>query len=78
MDTALEHRTKATIAIIEAFGGLTEMARELGHTNPTTVQGWKERGIIPARPQLLILEAANRLGLGIEPQDFFRSRKQAA
>lgn len=33
--------------VIARFGGLTSLARDLGHENPTTVQGWKERGTIP-------------------------------
>jgi len=34
-------------ALVRCFGGLTAMARALGHTHPTTVQGWKQRGAIP-------------------------------
>lgn len=34
-------------ALVRRFGGLTAMARALGHAHPTTVQGWRERGAIP-------------------------------
>lgn len=57
--------------IIEKFGGLTATARALNHLNPTTVQGWKERGFIPARQQPLVLDAARALGLDMTPADFF-------
>jgi len=33
--------------LVEAFGGISPMAKALGHDYPSTVQGWKERGVIP-------------------------------
>lgn len=33
--------------IITQFGGLSAMAKALGHKNPTTVQGWKNANKIP-------------------------------
>ena len=33
--------------LIENFGGLSVMAQLLGHKNPTTVQGWKQKKRIP-------------------------------
>lgn len=57
--------------IIERFGGMTALARALGHKNPTTVQGWKVRGIIPARQQRELLDLAKRTSVPLEPADFF-------
>ncbi len=34
-------------ALIKEFGGLTAMARALGHLHVSTVQGWRQRGAIP-------------------------------
>jgi hypothetical protein len=56
--------------IIEKFGGLSATARALGHRNASTVQGWWERGVIPARQQPHVLEASRRLKVGITPADF--------
>lgn len=61
----------AAASIIERFGGLTQLARALGHKHPTTVQGWKDRGIIPARRQVDVLAAAKRLGITLSASDFF-------
>jgi len=33
--------------IIDSYGGISSMARALGHAYPSTVQGWKARGAIP-------------------------------
>lgn len=57
--------------IIRKLGGLTATARALGHENPSTVQGWKERGVIPARQQAKVLEIGRTLPEPIEPSDFF-------
>lgn len=52
--------------IIELFGGLTAMAKALGHKHPTTVQGWKDSNRIPPWRELEIKAAAKRLKLKIE------------
>jgi len=59
--------------IIARFGGLTKLARALGHEHPTTVQGWKKRGVIPARQQGKVLDAATANGVALEPADFFKA-----
>lgn len=51
--------------VIAAFGGISKLARRLGHKNPSTVQGWWERGVIPANRQRAVLEAAAQDGLKI-------------
>ena len=57
--------------IIASFGGVTALARALGHRSPTTVQGWKQRGLIPARRQQQVLDIAQALGISLTPGDFF-------
>ena len=61
--------------IIAKFGGLTALARALGHRHPTTVQGWLKSGFVPARQQVLVIEAAKREGIAIEAADFFPAQK---
>ena len=56
--------------IIEKFGGVRPMASALG-APPTTIQGWKERGFIPARRQSAVLAAARARGIELGPADFF-------
>ena len=57
--------------IIGKFGGLTALSRELGHRHCTTVQGWKERGLIPTQYHLPIIEKAREHGIDLTPADFF-------
>jgi hypothetical protein len=57
--------------IIAKFGGLTALAKLLGHKFPTTVQYWKKAGFIPARQQQLVLKAARENDIELEPADFF-------
>ena len=64
--------------IIELFGGTRSMARILGHRNPTTVQGWKERGTIPTRHHSEILVKGKQNGIEIRPKDFFPELIEAA
>lgn len=51
--------------VIATFGGITSLSRDLGHRFPSTVQGWWERDIIPARrqPEVLALARARNLPL---------------
>lgn len=64
-----ETQTQAA-RIIGKFKSQAALARELGRP-PTTVQGWKDRGFIPAHHQQEVLEAAHRLGVDLAPADFF-------
>jgi len=63
--------------IIDQFGGLSALARALGHKNPTTVQGWKERGVIPLRRWSAVKAAAAKEGIEIEDADFIPSEEAA-
>lgn len=56
--------------IISKFGGVGSLARALGHTNPTTVQGWAERGYIPPRQHNAVWEAAKAKHVSMTLADF--------
>ena len=64
--------------IISKLGGITAAARVLGHRNPTTVQGWMERGFIPAHRQEEVLIGARGAGIDLQPSDFVAHMQQAA
>ncbi len=49
--------------IIGKFGSIRRLARALGHGHPTTVQGWKSRGLIPLRHAPAIIAASIRENL---------------
>lgn len=38
---------------------------------PSTVQSWIKRGSIPDQHKLGIMEAAQEIGLRLQPEDFF-------
>lgn len=65
-----QNDTNPARAIIARFGGVRALARLLDLPS-TTVQGWFERGVIPARRQTDLLTAAGRAEIGLAPQDFF-------
>jgi hypothetical protein len=69
--------TNASIAIIEKFGGVVKMARAMGHKHPTTVQGWKAKGI-PSRRFEEILRVAEVNHINIKPKDFIAHLKPKA
>lgn len=58
--------------IISKFGGLTKLARALNMKHPTTAQGWKVRGSIPARHIPKIIEAARAQNIDLSLGDFFQ------
>ena len=58
-----------TRSVIVAFGGIAKMARTLRHRNPSTVQGWWERQVIPSRRFPSVLAAAQALDIQIGPAD---------
>jgi NAD(P)H-hydrate epimerase len=62
--------TNPARAIIARFGGVRALARLL-NLSSTTVQGWYERGFIPARRQSELLGAASEGEIALAPEDFF-------
>lgn len=55
-------------SLIQKFGGVRGAARALGRP-PSTVQHWKDVGLIPSHAQADVLEAARLLGLDVRPED---------
>lgn len=60
---------RAVDAVIESFGGLSRLAKALGHSHVTTVQGWRDRGAIPVKHHACILDAARTLGIPLNRND---------
>ncbi len=79
--SAAEEESKAgadkvapAIAVIERFGGIRPMAKDLG-VAVSTVQGWKERASIPANRHDQIRAAAAKKDLALDP-DLLRASAQ--
>jgi len=51
-------------AIIESFGGIRPMSREI-NVPVTTIQGWKKRGVIPGGRRSDIEKAAQKMGVNL-------------
>jgi len=64
-------------AIIKKFGTQERLAEALG-CRQTVIAGWKRRGVVPARQQARVLEAAQVLGVVLTPNDFFSVNSEAA
>lgn len=63
--------------VLSRLGGLSAVARELKHKNASTVQGWWDRDVIPARRQREILDLGLRLGKPIDPVELIPSPTEA-
>jgi uroporphyrinogen-III synthase len=63
--------------IIARFGGIRPMAGKLA-VAVSTVQGWRERGAIPARHHERVRAAAREHGIKIEPEDLAGGEGPAA
>ncbi len=63
--------------IIGRFGGIRPMAAKLG-VAVSTIQGWKQRGRIPAERREALLAVARRLGVPLTPDDFLEPGEAAA
>lgn len=62
-----DESTPAAHTVIEAFGGIRPMAQKLG-VAASTVQGWKERGVIPPARHKKILEVAKAEGFDLSSE----------
>lgn len=60
----MDHQTAIT-----DLGGIRKVARKLGHTSHTTVQGWFERNRIPLDRWSEVLDLAKREGLDLTIDD---------
>lgn len=58
--------------IADKFGGISALARALGHRNVTTVQYWIDRGHIPTHRYAEIIAASERVGADVTREDFVR------
>ena len=56
--------------IIEKFGGITKLANAMS-LRASVVQGWKDRGYVPARQQHKVILTALSMGIELTPNDFF-------
>lgn len=56
--------------IIGKFGGTRPLATEIG-LPASTVQSWKDTGLIPAKHQQAILDKAREKNIPLSPADFF-------
>lgn len=59
--------------LFKLFGGQTALARLLGCAQ-STVAGWKQRGIIPARRQRQLFRAAKNLRLPVSADDLLKMK----
>ena len=58
--------------IIDLFGGTRAAARLIG-VPKSTVQSWKESGLIPANRQGKVLDAGRQHGIAETPASFFQN-----
>lgn len=58
--------------IIDKFGGTRKLAAALS-LPPSTVQSWKDSGLIPAARQQAVLDKARELEVDLNPADFFEA-----
>nr|WP_089221320.1 hypothetical protein [Sphingomonas laterariae] len=56
LDNLTEHQR-----IIKRLGGIRKLSRLLGHRNASTVQGWFQRGQIPAAQMEKVLSAVSQV-----------------
>lgn len=68
--------TEVVAAIIRKFGTQERLAEALS-VRQSVIAGWKRRGVIPARQQQRVLQAAQALGIELAPKDFFSTAEAA-
>lgn len=69
--------TNVVERIIQKFGTQERLA-EAAKTTQSVVAGWKRRGVVPARQQPIVLQAALDLGIEFSPADFFDLPQKAS
>jgi hypothetical protein len=57
--------------ILAKFGATVREQADKLDRPPSTIQGWKESGVIPARQQPHVLGRARALDIHLGPEDFF-------
>ena len=62
--------------IIGKFGTQEKLADAL-NCRQSVIAGWKRRGVVPARQQKRVLEAAQKLQINLTPADFFEASRAA-
>lgn len=65
-----------TEQVIDIFGGVSALAKALGHNNVTTVDGWKRKQKIPHWRDHEIIEAAKRNDKTL-PDEFLQRQQPA-
>lgn len=65
VDTSEAKHVTVAERIIDAFGGVANMADLMGHKYPSRVQYWKESGRIPAQNQPEVMRVAEREGIDL-------------
>jgi len=70
-------RMKHANRIIQKLGGTRPAARALCRPY-STVQSWVKAGFIPAKHQQLVLDTAQKMGIGLTPADFFDDSRSRA
>jgi hypothetical protein len=58
--------------IIDKFGGTRKLAAAID-LPPSTVQSWKDTGLIPAKHQQVVLDKARETNIDLTPDDFFET-----
>ena len=56
--------------IIDSFGGVRAMAREIDRP-PSTIASWRARGTIPDSVKVHVLACAQKSGRALRREDFF-------
>lgn len=64
--------------IIDRLGGIRKVAKMLGHTNHTTVQGWYERDRIPVERWGELIQCDEATTVGLAAADFMPADLRAA
>jgi hypothetical protein len=59
-----------TDRLINAFGGIRPFAAALGHRNASTVQGWREAGVIPPYRRFEVEAACKEHGVEFDAELF--------